>query len=281
MLGAGGEASSAGGKEILMSENLPSAKTLAEKMDRPAIGASAAYLEARTALLAEEIELRRHMERVTEQRRALPPGPVVKEDYAFEGLGGDRKPTTIRLSELFREGTDALVIYNYMFPRHRLDTRAPALFGETSKLPVEDQPCPSCTALLDQLDGAAPHFEAGGGNFAVVANTALGHLLGVARDRGWTNLRLLSSAGNSFKRDHHAEDAEGQQQPMTLVFKRDDDGIVCLFWASDMLWADSDPGQHHRAAGTIEPFWNMFDLTPGGRPGFDEQLQYDRCHGAH
>jgi uncharacterized protein DUF899 len=36
---------------------------------------------ARTALLAEEIELRRHIERVAAQRRALPPGGDV------EGLG--------------------------------------------------------------------------------------------------------------------------------------------------------------------------------------------------
>ena len=35
---------------------------------------SAEYRQARDALLAEEIELRRHIERVAEQRRALPPG---------------------------------------------------------------------------------------------------------------------------------------------------------------------------------------------------------------
>ena len=35
---------------------------------------SAEYRAARTALLAEEIELRRHIERVAAQRRALPPG---------------------------------------------------------------------------------------------------------------------------------------------------------------------------------------------------------------
>jgi predicted dithiol-disulfide oxidoreductase (DUF899 family) len=263
-----------------MSENLQPARELAEKMGKPAIGASDAYLQARRALLAEEIELRRHMERVAEQRRALPPGPVVKEDYAFEGLGSDGRSTRIRLSELFREDKGALLIYAYMFPRHCCDLREPAHSGETSKLPVEEQPCPSCTGLLDQLDGAASHFTAGGGNFAVVANTSLANLLGVARDRGWKNLRLLSSAGNSFKRDYHAEGADKQQEPMTLVFKRDEDGTIRLFWASEMLWADSDPGQHHRATGTIEPFWNMFDLTPDGRPDFDEQLQYECCHGA-
>jgi hypothetical protein len=37
-------------------------------------GQSADYRAARTALLAEEIELRRYIERVAAQRRALPPG---------------------------------------------------------------------------------------------------------------------------------------------------------------------------------------------------------------
>ena len=44
------------------------------------------YREARDALLAEEIELRRHIERVAEQRRALPPGGTVPMDYAFVGV---------------------------------------------------------------------------------------------------------------------------------------------------------------------------------------------------
>lgn len=195
-----------------MSDELKPAKILAEKMDKPAIGASAAYLSARTALLAGEIELRRHMERVAAQRRALPPGPVVKENYVFEG-GKDGKPARIRFSELFRDGSDSLLIYCYMFPRHSADLRVPARTGETAKLPVKEQPCPSCTGLLDQLDAAALHFHGNGGSFVVLANTSLDNLLAVARDRDWKHLRLLSSSGTSFKRDYHAEDSEGQQLP--------------------------------------------------------------------
>ncbi|MFP3693104.1 DUF899 family protein, partial [Burkholderia sp. SIMBA_048] len=51
-------------------------------------GESTEYRRARNALLAEEIELRRHIERVAAQRRALPPGGVVPEDYRFEGEEG-------------------------------------------------------------------------------------------------------------------------------------------------------------------------------------------------
>jgi predicted dithiol-disulfide oxidoreductase (DUF899 family) len=237
------------------------------------------YRSARNALLDQEIALRRQMEAVAAQRRALPSGGKIPEDYEFEGLGADGKPTRIKLSELFHGDTDSLVLYNYMFPRHEGDTRDAATSGKLAQLPKQEQPCPSCTGLIDQLDAAAPHFEAGGGNFAVVAKAPLENLLGVACDRGWRNVRLLSSASApNFRRDYHGEDKEGQQMPMTLVFKRGRDGTIRFFWASELMFAPSDPGQDQRAAGTLEPFWNMFDLTPSGRPDFEEQLQYECCH---
>ena len=239
------------------------------------------YRQARDVLLEQEILLRRHMEAVAAARRALPAGGKVPQDYVFDGVGPSGTAAKIRLSQLFRDGTDTLLIYNYMFPRYKADKRAPAASGATAQLPLAEQPCPSCTGLIDQLDAAAPHFEAAGGNFAVVAKTSLDRLLGVARDRGWRNVRLLSSAGNTFKRDYHAEDAEGQQAPLMTVFTRDPDGTMRLFWASELGFAPREPGQDPRALGPLEPFWNMFDLTPGGRPEFHEQLQYDCCEGVH
>jgi predicted dithiol-disulfide oxidoreductase (DUF899 family) len=240
---------------------------------------SAEYRSARDALLEQEIALRRLTESVAAHRRALPAGGKIPEDYEFDGLGADGKPTKLKLSALFRDGADSVVFYNYMFPRHKSDTREAATSGETSQLPKLEQPCPSCTALIDQLDAAAPHFEAAGGNFAVVAKAPLAQLLGVARDRGWQHVRLLSSAhAPNFRRDYHGEDDEGQQLPITLVFKRGRDGAIRFFWASELMFAPSDPGQDHRAAGTLEPLWNLFDLTPEGRPEFNEQLQYDCCH---
>jgi predicted dithiol-disulfide oxidoreductase (DUF899 family) len=241
---------------------------------------STAYRQAREELLQKEIGLRREMEAVAAARRSLPPGGEIPEDYAFDGLGAGGKPAKIRLTELFRPATNSLLVYNYMFPRYKSDTREPAASGVTARLSLAQQPCPSCTALIDQLDAATPHFEAGGGNFVVVAKTALENLLGVARDRGWRHVRLLSSANNNFRRDYHGEDADGQQQPLMTAFKRDFDGTIRLFWASELLFAPRDEGQDPRAAGTIEPFWNMFDLTPSGRPDFNEQLQYDCCKGA-
>ena len=141
-------------------------------------------------------------------------------------------------------------------------------------------PCPSCVALLDQLDGAAAHVEAAGLNFAVIAKAPLDRLIAFAEERGWRNLRLLSAAGNGFKRDYHAETPEGHQMPMLTVFHRDG-GEIRHFWSSEMLYASTDPGQDPRHAGTIEPLWNIMDFTPEGRPSdWEEQLGYDCCTAA-
>jgi predicted dithiol-disulfide oxidoreductase (DUF899 family) len=236
---------------------------------------SAEYRAARSRLLEQEIELRRAMEALAAARRALPPGGKVPEDYVFDGLGSDGKPAKIRLSALFAPGKDSLVIYNFMFPRFPSDTRPGPAGGSTARLKLQDAPCPSCVAFLDQLDGAAQHVEAAGCNFAVVAKTSLDRLLAFGRERGWRHLRLLSSAGNSFKRDYHAETPEGNSLPMVTVFHRHGDEIR-HFWSSELFAAPADPGQDPRHTGTLEPLWNLFDLTPEGRPkNWDEQLQYD------
>ncbi|MET0230138.1 MAG: DUF899 family protein [Rhodanobacteraceae bacterium] len=235
------------------------------------------YRAARNRLLDDEIALRRRMESLAARRRDLPLGPPIAEDYEFESADG---ATRVRLSELFRADNDTLLIYAYMFPRHAADQRAGAVDGELAELPKNEQPCPSCTALLDQLDPAARHYAAMGGAFAVVANTTPERLRGVARDKGWKNLRLLSSKNTSFKRAYHAEDDDGQQEPMILVFRRDSDGTIRLFWASELVYAEKDPGQDIRAFGTLDTFWNLFDFTPNGRPNRNEQLDYDCCHDA-
>ena len=66
--------------------------------------------------------------------------------------------------------------------------------------------------------------------------------------------------------------------PILTVFKRWADGAIRLHWASELIYAPSDPGQHPRHLGTVEPLWTLFDLTPGGRPQADEQIDYPCCH---
>ena len=205
------------------------------------------YRVARNQLLQREIELRRLTEEVAQARRALPPGGIVAQDYAFQQAGPGGPPTEVRFSELFVRDLDTLVIYNFMFPR-ALD---------------DDGPCPHCTAILDALDGVAQHITQRI-NFAVVAKAPLPRIVAHAQARGWRWLRLLSSAANTYNHDYFGEDAEGAQRPMLNVFRREGE-VIRHFWGSELLDAPTGPGEEARHVDPIVPLWNLFDFTPEGR----------------
>jgi len=236
-------------------------------------GESAEYRAARNRLLEQEIELRRAMEAVAAARRRLPPGGEVPQDYVFQAQGPDGGPAAVRLSELFAPGRDSLVLYSMMFPRDPRDDRPGPASGRTALLPLAQGPCPSCTAFLDQLDGAAEHASQHI-NLAVAGKAPIERILTFGAERGWRRLRLLSSAGTTYNRDYLAETPDGEQQPMLNVFHRDGDTIR-HFWGSELFFAPTEPGQETRHVGTLEPVWNLFDLTPEGRGAdWDEQLSY-------
>ena len=237
------------------------------------------YREARRRLLQREIALRREMETVAAGIRGLPPGGEIPKDYEFDHLGADGTPAKVRLSGLFRPGTNALIVYHYMFPRHRNDTRQSPSTGPAAQLPLAEGPCPSCTALLDNWEGAVSHVEGLGASIVAVAKAPIERVAAFAADRGWRHLKLVSAAGNSFKRDYHGEDEEGQQMPILTVFHKDADGVIRLSWASELLFEPTDPAQDPRHCGTVEPMWTLLDLTPGGRPDVYEQFSYECCAG--
>jgi len=210
-------------------------------MTGPFPGESAEYRAARDELLAAEIDLRRRTEAVAALRRELPPGGVVPEDYVFAREGGE-----IRFSELFA-GHDTLALYSFMFPR-ALDDAAP---------------CPSCTSILDSLDGAADHLEQRLA-LAVAAKAPLPDVLAFARGRGWRHLRLLSSAGNDYNRDYRAQTEDGSQLPVLNVFTRRD-GEIRHFWSSELMGAPRETGMEPRHVDFMWPIWNVLDVTPEGR----------------
>ena len=224
-------------------------------------GESEEYRRERNRLLEAELELRRATERVAAQRRALPPGGVVPEDYVFERVGG--APGEVHFSALFAPRKDTLVTYNFMFPRHAGDTRPGPVEGRTAELPLDQSPCPSCTSMLDSLDGAARHLNREL-NLAVIAKADPQRIADYAHERGWRNLQLLSSHENRFNRDYGGETADGHQMPMLNVFVRDGDAIRHS-WGTELIWAPSDEGEHARHVDSIWPLWNVLDLVPGGR----------------
>jgi predicted dithiol-disulfide oxidoreductase (DUF899 family) len=137
------------------------------------------------------------------------------------------------------------------------------LHGETAKLPLAETPCPSCTSILDSLDGAAPHL-AQRINLAVVAKSDPARIATFAQERGWRRLRLLSSRNNTYNRDYHAETPAGDQLPILNVFVRDGDQIR-RSWATELLFMPLGGGDGPRHVDSIWPIWNVLDMTPDGR----------------
>jgi predicted dithiol-disulfide oxidoreductase (DUF899 family) len=206
---------------------------------------SAEYRRARDELLAAELEARRAIERAAGLRRALPPGGVVAEDYVFERAGDDGAIGPVPLSGLFDPGRTTLLLYSYMFGQDM------------------ESPCPSCTSILDGIDGALPHLTQRA-SFAAVVKSPLARVLPFAAGRGWRNVRLVSSAGSSYNRDYHGENADGEQWPTMNVFVRDGDRVR-HFWGAEE--APSDPGQEPRNLDLFWPLWHLLDATPAGRDG--------------
>ena len=225
---------------------------------------STAYREARNALLAEEMELRRQVERVAAHRRALPKGGEVKEDYVFEGESGQ-----VRLSELFAPGKETLAVYSFMFG------------------PERERPCPGCTHFLDALEGSTRHILQRI-NLVVVAKSPVSRLQAFARERGWRQLRLLSTAGNNYDRDYFGDSTalgaamrdqqefkpgEEWDMPVLNVFHIEG-STVRHFWGSELLYVPPEPGQEYRHNDLLDPLWNMLDVTPEGRGEFHPKLEY-------
>ena len=203
------------------------------------------YRRARERLLKAEIGLRKQVETVAALRRKLSAGGVVPQDYVFEGLDTLTGMRSVRLSELFAPDKDTLVLYSFMYG------------------PAMAHACPSCTSIIDSLDGAAAHVNQRV-NLAVVAKSPLPRILSFARERGWRHVQLLSSAGNSYNRDYHAEDEAGKQWPILNVFVKRN-GNIRHFWASELLFTKAEKGQNQRHVDMIWPLWNLFDVTPEGR----------------
>lgn len=221
-----------------MTETLRPADELAALKPAAWPNESAEYRKARTALLAEEIELRRHIQRVAARRRALPPGGEVPQDYRFEGADG---PVT--LSQMFGDH-DTLIIYCMMYG------------------PERKAGCPMCSAMLDAWDGEARHIEKRAA-LGVVARSPIARILDYARDRGWTGLQFYSDPSGDFWADYnHDRDAD---DPAYVVFRRDPDGTVRHFYSAEGGTEIADPGEDPHNAPDMNPLWVLLDTTPEGR----------------
>jgi predicted dithiol-disulfide oxidoreductase (DUF899 family) len=216
---------------------------------------SPAYQAARQELLDAELKLREQRIRVAALRRALPAGAPV-EDYVFDegprDLARDAPVTPVRLSELFKRQDSALILYHFMYGA------------------AQEKPCPSCSMWVDGWNATLRHIDRRT-NLAIVAQAPIGDMRAWARQRGWTGLRFLSSAGSTFKTDFGSQADDGSQVPVITVFTKDADGSPRHFYTGGARLADGIWG----GVDQLSPVWNLFDLTPEGRGDWYPSLEYD------
>lgn len=213
-------------------------------------GESAAYAQAREALLAEEILFRRHMTRLSRQRQALPPGPVIQRDYRFRTANGEN----VGLIDLFGDH-DTLISYFWMFG------------------PERARPCPMCTNWLGGVEGNAADVGQRAA-LKIFGRSPVARQQAFAHERGWRTLDFLQTVGDDYARDLGLINEDGSENPALAVFQRDGE-VVRLFYAAEMPFEAADPGQDPRTAPDIAPLWSLLDLTPEGRgDGWYPKLSY-------
>lgn len=218
-------------------DRLAPATELAQKNSARFPNESEAYRRARSDLFAEEIELRRHIERVAQQRRELPPGGEVTKDYRFEGEHGP-----VSFADLFGD-KDTLIVYSFMYG------------------PQREQACPMCTALLDAWASNARHVQQRAA-LAAVARSPIERLIAFKRQRGWGDINVYSDPSGEYTRDYvSAEDAD---MPGLTVFSRAN-GTIRHFWSPEGGFETADPGRDPSIAPDPMPLWTILDMTPEGR----------------
>ena len=206
-----------------------------------------AYRDARDALLKEEQELVDKTRAVAEKRRNLPRGGQLKEDYTFQWANNGKVGKRVKFSELFGD-KNTLLLYSFMFG------------------PNWDKPCPSCTSLMDGFDRSSYQVTRDAA-FVAIAKAPADRINAWAKERGWSQIALVSGFESPFQADYKCQDeSDDMQAPVMLTFSKRD-GAIFLFWSTEL------PGNH---VDTVWPYWNLMDFTPEGRPNLDTPPQQFR-----
>ena len=195
------------------------------------------YREARDALLKEEQALIDKARSVAARRRTLPLGGRLKEDYTFQWANDGKTGRPVRFSELFAD-KNTLLLYSFMFG------------------PSWDKPCPSCTSLVDGFDRTSYQVTRDAALVAI-AKAPADRINAWARERGWSQIALVSGADSPYQADYGCQgDSDDMQQPVMHVFRRQG-GTIYHFWGTELSENHMD---------TVWPYWNLMDFTPEGRP---------------
>ena len=209
------------------------------------------YRDARDELLKDEQELIDKTKALAEKRRALPLGGELKEDYVFRwasaGANEGKVGESVKFSELFGD-KNTLLLYSFMFG------------------PNWDNPCPSCTSLMDGFDRSSYQVTRDAA-FVAIAKAPAERISAWAKERGWSQIALVSGFESPYQADYKCQgETDDMQLPVMHVFTKKD-GKIYHFWGTETMMNHVD---------TVWPYWNLMDFTPEGRPNLDTPPQQFR-----
>ena len=195
------------------------------------------YRDARESLLKDEQELVDKVKSVAEKRRKLPRGGRLKEDYVFQWANDGKVGQRVKFSELFGD-RNTLLLYSFMYG------------------PNWDNPCTSCTSLVDGFDRTWYQVSRDAA-FVAIAKAPAAKINAWAKQRGWTQIPLVSGFESTYQADYKCQaDSDDMQLPVMHVFRKED-GNIFHFWGTESMTNHVD---------TVWPYWNLMDFTPEGRP---------------
>jgi predicted dithiol-disulfide oxidoreductase (DUF899 family) len=170
--------------------------------------------------------------RATELRRSLPPLPV--QDYEFR----DRDDRPVRLSQLFGDRTDLLVVHNM------------------------GRGCRYCTLWADGFIGLNAHINS---RCPIVISTPdePAVMSAFAASRNWP-FRMVSIRGTTFASDMGFGPGDGKVWPGVSAFHRQPDGTI-VRTARSPLWGPGDD---------YSPAFHLLDLLKDGPNGWEPQYEY-------
>ena len=198
---------------------------------------SRAYRDARDSLLKDEQELVEKVKSVAAKRRALPVGGQLKEDYVFQWANNGKVGQRVKFSELFGD-KHTVLLYSFMFG------------------PNWDNPCPSCTSLMDGFDRTWYQVTRHA-SFVGIAKAQPQRINDWARQRGWSQIALVSGFESPYQADYKCQgDTDDMQFPVMHVYTNRD-GNIFHFWGTETMSNHVD---------TVWAYWNLMDFTPEGRP---------------
>lgn len=215
-------------------------------MEQPRIVSRDEWLAARKALLAREKAHTREGDALSVDRRRLPMVKV-ETSYMFDTPDGRRS-----LADLF-EDRSQLIVYHFMMG------------------PGWVEGCPSCSFLMDHLDGVLPHLANRDVTLVAVSRAPLAEIDAFKRRMGW-QFPWVSSYGTAFNRDFH------------VSFTKDEvaSGKMHYNYAEQLFPSEEGPGfsvfvknaqggifhtysTYGRGGESVLGTYHLLDLVPKGR----------------